>query len=107
MIILDDKNFDKEIEKTDLPILIDIYADWCGPCKSISPIVKEISEEYKDKLSVFKVNVDISQNIALRYNVMSIPTLIFLDKNKKLINQTNGLVSKDVIVRNIYEIIKS
>jgi len=75
-----DANFDQEVLKADRPVLVDFWAPWCGPCRAIAPIVAEISAEYAGKLKVGKVNTDDNQQIAVRYGIMSIPTImIFKD----------------------------
>jgi len=71
------ETFESEI-KTDLPVLVDFWAEWCGPCKALSPILDEVAAEYQGKVKVVKVNVDDNQEPAMRYQVMSIPTMIFL-----------------------------
>ena len=78
-------NFEEEVLKSEKPVLIDFYADWCGPCKMLSPIIDEIAEENSD-IKVVKVNVDDSQDLAMKYQVMSIPTLVVI-KNGKEINR--------------------
>ena len=78
--------------------LVDFYATWCGPCMMLAPTIDEISEEYKDKVEVVKVNIDDNQELAIKYNIMSIPTLA-LFKEGKLENMLIGLRSKEEIVR--------
>lgn len=70
-------NFEAEVQNSDLPVLTDFWASWCGPCRMISPIVEEIAEEQTGKIKVGKINVDEEQELASQFNVMSIPTLIF------------------------------
>ena len=77
-------NFSKEITNTDKLVLIDFFATWCGPCKMLSPIISEIANEYSDSVKVCKVNVDENQDLALKYNIMSIPTLVFVKEGKVL-----------------------
>lgn len=69
-------NFEAEVEKSDVPVLIDFWADWCMPCKMVSPIVESIAEDYDGKLKVGKIDVDAESELAARFNVMSIPTLM-------------------------------
>jgi thioredoxin 1 len=76
-IIITEENFEQEVLKSPTPVLIDFWAEWCGPCKILSPIIEEIAGEYPGKLKVGKVNVDEQNNLAMRYNVMSIPTMKF------------------------------
>ena len=72
------ENYETEVLKSDKLVLIDFYADWCGPCKMMSPIIDEIAEEVGDKIKVGKINVDENQELAMEYEVMSIPTIIIL-----------------------------
>ena len=95
-----DKNFESEVLKADLPVLVDFWAEWCGPCKMISPIVDEISQELGDKLKVVKVNVDDAQDLAGKYQVMSIPTLL-LFKGGETVEQIVGAMSKDQLLEKI------
>lgn len=95
-----DDNFEQEVLKSDIPVLVDFYADWCGPCKMMSPVVEQIAAEYAGKVKVGKINVDESQKTAQKYNVMSIPTFIVF-KNGEATETLVGAVSKDVLVEKI------
>ena len=88
-----DKDFKEKILDADRPVLCDFWAEWCGPCKQISPILSELAEEYKDKILVAKVNIDDNPEIPSKYGIMSIPTLI-LFKNGQSIATQIGLVEK-------------
>lgn len=92
-INLNSSNFNEEITNTDKLVLIDFFANWCGPCKMLSPIISEIANEYSDSVKVCKVNVDENQELALEYNIMSIPTLLFF-KNGEVVKSSIGFCSK-------------
>ncbi|MFH1855614.1 MAG: thioredoxin [Candidatus Omnitrophota bacterium] len=94
---LTDENFEEEVMKTDVPVLVDFWAEWCMPCKMIAPLLKEIAEEYRGKIKVCKVNVEEAPVTSAEHNVMSIPTLIiFKDGEEK--QKTVGAVSKEKII---------
>ena len=96
VIELNDSNFDDEVVKSDLPVLVDFWAEWCGPCKMIAPSVEKISEEYSGKLKVGKLDVDSNPNISSTFGIRSIPTLLIF-KNGSPVDQIVGAVSKEVI----------
>ena len=87
-----EENFESEVLQSDKTVLIDFYADWCGPCKVLSPIVEEFASENPD-IKVVKVNVDEAQNLAINYEVMSIPTLVVI-KDGKEVNRRIGVINK-------------
>lgn len=76
------ENYEKEVLKSDKPVLIDFYADWCGPCRMMSPIIDEIAEEMSGEVKIGKINVDENQDLAMEYGVMSIPTIVILENGK-------------------------
>lgn len=90
-----DSSFDQEI-KTSVPVLVDFWAEWCGPCRAVSPIVDELAKEYQGKLKVMKINVDDNQSTAMKFQVMSIPTLLFL-KNGQEVDKIIGALPKNQI----------
>ena len=96
IIKVNGQNFEEEVIKSEKPVLIDFYADWCGPCKMLSPIIDEIAEE-NSKIKVVKVNVDDSQDLAMKYQVMSIPTLVVI-KNGEEVNRSVGLIDKSQVL---------
>ena len=93
------QNFEEEVLKSDKTVLVDFYADWCGPCKMLSPIVDEVAQENED-IKVVKVNVDDSQDLAMKYQVMSIPTLVVIKEGNE-INRSVGLIDKNQVVNMI------
>lgn len=80
---LNSENFEKEVLGSNEPVLVDFYADWCGPCKMMAPVVEELAKELQGKAKVGKINVDENQDLAMEYNVMSIPTLIIFKEGKE------------------------
>ena len=92
-LAFNDSNFQDEVLNSELPVLVDFYADLCGPCKMMSPVVDELSREYEGRLKVGKVNVDENTNVAQQYRVMSIPTIVLI-KNGQVVDQVVGAVPK-------------
>ena len=90
------ENYEEEVLKSDKPVLIDFYADWCGPCRMMSPIIDEIAEEMEGKIKVGKINVDDNQELAMEYGVMSIPTIVVI-KNGQVEKTFVGVRDKDEI----------
>ena len=82
ILTINEENFEEEVLKSDKKVLIDFYADWCGPCKMMSPIIDEIAKEKKDEIKVGKINVDENQELAIEYDVMSIPTILIINKGE-------------------------
>ena len=83
VISLNENNFEEEVLKSEKPVLIDFWASWCGPCKMMSPVIDKIAEEMGDTVKVCKINIDEEQNLAVKYNVMSIPTFIVFKDGKE------------------------
>ena len=93
----------KEIIQSNIPVLIDFYAEWCGPCKAFSPIVQEVKNELGDEVKVFQVDVDTNEDLATRLQVLSIPT-VMIYKNGELRWRDSGLQSKKTLLSKISEI---
>ncbi len=91
---VEDKNFKEKVLEADKPVLCDFWAEWCGPCKQISPILSELAEDYKEKILIAKVNIDENPEVPSNYGIMSIPTLI-LFKDGKSVSSQIGLVEKN------------
>jgi thioredoxin 1 len=101
---LNSSNFDQEVLKSDKPVLVDFWAEWCGPCKALSPILDEIATELNGKANVMKVNVDEASDLAQKYGIRGIPTLIFF-KNGEVKSTLVGNQPKQEIVKNINSLI--
>ncbi len=97
---LTEKIFENEVVKSALPVLVDFWAEWCGPCRMVGPIIDEIAHDLEGKLKVAKINVDNEQELAARFNIMSIPTIL-LFKNGEVVEQVVGAMSKDQLLKRI------
>lgn len=99
-LVFNDGNFESEVMKAEQPVLVDFYADWCGPCKMMAPVVEELAAEYTGKVKVGKLNVDDNTQSAARFRVMSIPTIVIL-KNGEVLDTVVGVVSKEELVEKL------
>ena len=89
-------DFEKEVVKSDIPVIVDFFADWCGPCRMLAPVFSKLSEEYEGEVKFVKINVDEAQELAVRFNVMSIPTILFF-KNGEVAGQQMGALPEPML----------
>ena len=99
-VIINKSNFENEVINADKPVLLDFYADWCGPCKMLSPVLSEIADEYADVIRVAKVNVDDEPELAMKFKVSSIPMLVFF-KDGRIVSTSVGYRPKDEILNEL------
>ena len=97
---VNDTNFQEEVLQSDIPVLVDFWAEWCGPCRIISPMIEEIAKEYDGKIKVCKLNVEEGQQTASSYGIMNIPTLIIF-KNGEVAEKIVGAIPKNDIIAKI------
>ena len=97
---LTDANFEEKVLKSELPVLVDLWAEWCGPCRMVKPVVEQLSEEYEGKIIAGELDVDANPNITVEYGVRNIPTLLFF-KNGELVDKQVGAVPKAVLAEKI------
>ena len=104
-IDVNEENFDTVVMNSDKPVLVDFWAEWCGPCKMLTPTIEAIAEEYKNTSSIVKINVDDSPTIATKYGIRSIPSILLFN-NGDVVEQRVGAVSKDELAGMLDKIIK-
>ncbi len=103
-IELTDDNFEQEVLKSDLPVLVDFWATWCGPCRMVGPIVDELAKEYAGRIKVGKLNVDNNGKTSIKYGIMSIPSLLFFKKGQ-VVDQMVGAAPKNSFVEKLEKVL--
>lgn len=105
-IVVTDETFKKEVLESPIPVLVDFWAIWCGPCKLIAPVVEELAKEYDGKMKFTKLDVDVNQKTAMQYGIRSIPTLLIF-KNGKVVDSVIGAVPKPHLVNKIEKLLSN
>ena len=106
LTILDKNNFKTKVAESNLPIFIDMWAEWCRPCKKIEPVVKELADEYAGKMRFGKLNIDENQELAMKYGVMSIPMFMIMDNDSNILHSFVGAVPKAKFIEHIETVLK-
>ncbi len=104
VVAVNDDNFQSEVMESDSPVLVDFSAEWCGPCKQLAPLVEELAKDYDGRLKVAKIDVEESQQTAMKYNIMSVPTLLFL-VDGKVTDQLVGSVPRQTLEERISKVL--
>jgi thioredoxin 1 len=101
---LTDANFATTVEQSDVPVLVDFWAPWCGPCRLVAPVVEQLAESYSGRLQVAKLNTDDNPSVASQFNIRSIPTLLFF-KNGQVVDTVIGAVPKDKLQQKVEDVL--
>lgn len=104
MLTFTDQNFEKEVLKSNLPVLVDFWATWCPPCQTLSPLIEELAKSFEGKIKIGKIDVDQNPKIVEKYNVMSIPTMIIF-KGREVVKQIIGVKPKEELEKVIKEVV--
>jgi len=99
-----DADFEKEIIESDTPAMVDFWADWCGPCRIVAPVIEELAEEFKGKIKIAKMNVDQNRKTPAKFGIRSIPTMIFF-KNGEVVNVIIGAQPKDILKKELEKLL--
>ncbi len=103
-ITVTSSNFDTEVVKSAVPVVADFWAEWCGPCKMIAPILKDLAKDYKDKIKIAKIDVDAEGELAQQFNIVSIPTILVFSKGQ-VVKQQIGAVPRQALEKMIKEVL--
>lgn len=103
-LLITSANFKTEVEESKLPVVIDVFATWCGPCKQMGPVVDALATELAGKFKIVKLNIDEERDLAVQFNISSIPTFVFV-KDGKMVGKESGSMSKDVLKAKIESVL--
>ena len=104
MVHLNSNNFQNEVLESDIPVIVDFYADWCGPCKMVGPLLEDMSPKYNGKAKICKLNIDDQEDLARKYKVMSVPTLLFI-KDGEAVERLSGALSQKVLEEKLNDLL--